>query len=463
MVVVYALPIFLSYGFTYQAGAIFYASIPLVIIPLCLIASAISAMVVMVAVVLLPATRVRSIFAFLGLAVLILLYFTFRMLRPERLVDPEAFTTVMVYLQNMSTPASPLLPSTWAYDALREALGGNLLPALFHTGLSFSATVFLVMLNLLLAGTIYFPGFSNTQAAMIRLIQSPSGGLHRVFGFLPGTSRAFVIKEIRTFWRDQTQWSQIFLIAALIIIYLYNFSVLPLEKSPIQTIYLQNLFSFLNMGLAAFVLTAITARFAFPSVSTEGAAFWIVRSSPVAIRTYLWIKFWIYLPPLLVLSEILIVCTNMLLQVTPFMMGLSTVTLLFLTPGVIAMGIGLGAAYPDFTAENPAQAVTGFGGLLFMIVSAAFIGAVIVLQAGPVYTLFMSDLRGFRITPLQWIWIFGSFSVAGLLAFMAVWLPMRMGIQRLEMGTPSGRRSAPESPVRREPESGKPACDPLCR
>ncbi|MCG6892057.1 MAG: hypothetical protein LJE65_00485 [Desulfobacteraceae bacterium] len=440
MVVVYALPVFLSYGFTYRADAVYYAVIPLVIVPLCLIASGISAALVMLAVVVLPATRVRSIFAFLGLAVLILLYFTFRMLRPERLVDPEAFTTVMMYLQNLSTPASPLLPSTWAYDALRESLGGNSLSALFHTGLLLSASVFLTLLNLMLAGSIYFPGFSNTQAAMIRLIQSPSGGLHRLLGFLPNATRAFVIKEVRTFWRDQTQWSQLFLIAALIVIYLYNFSVLPLEKSPIQTVYLQNLFSFLNMGLAAFVLTAITARFGFSTVSTEGPAFWIVRSAPVSIRTYLWIKFWIYLPPLLVLSEVLIVCTNILLQVTPFMMGLSTITLLFLTPGVIAMGIGMGAAYPDFTAENPTQAVTSFGGLLFMIFSAAYIGAVIVLEAGPVYTLFMSDLKGFRIPAWQWIWIYGSFSVAGLLAALAIWLPMRMGIQRLEAGTPSGHK-----------------------
>ena len=291
--------------------------------------------------------------------------------------------------------------------------------------------MFLIFVNIIVARRIYFPGFSKSQASMIRLIQSPSRGLNRLFGFLPGPTRAFVVKEIRTFWRDQTQWSQIFLIAALIVIYLYNFSVLPLDKSPIKTVYLQNLFSFLNMGLAAFVLTAIAARFAFPSVSIESSAFWIVRSGPLTIRSFLWIKYFIYLVPLLLLAEILIVSTNLLLKVTPFMMGLSTITLFFVTPGVIAMGIGLGAAYPDFAAENPNQTVTGFGGMMFMILSAAYIGGVILLQAGPVYTVFMAGLRGHSLSILQWVWVFGSFALTLILSLLAVILPMRFGAARL--------------------------------
>ena len=102
-----------------------------------------------------------------------------------------------------------------------------------------------------------------------------------------------------------------------------------------------------------------------------------------------------------------------------------------MTPGVIALGIGMGAAYPDFTAENPNQAVTSFGGMMFMIVSAAYIGAVVILQAGPVYTVFMADLRNQDLSALQWVWIAGSFAVAFILSILAVILPMRFGTRRL--------------------------------
>jgi len=45
--------------------------------------------------------------------------------------------------------------------------------------------------------------------------------------FPPRSGAAFAVKEIKVFFRDQTQWPQIFLILALIVIYLYNFSVCP--------------------------------------------------------------------------------------------------------------------------------------------------------------------------------------------------------------------------------------------
>jgi ABC-2 type transport system permease protein len=185
------------------------------------------------------------------------------------------------------------------------------------------------------------------------------------------------------------------------------------------------------MGLALFVLTAVSARFAYPAVSMEREAFWIVRTSPLSLKAFLWIKFFIYYFPLLVLTEILIIATNILLNVTPFMMALSTITVFFLVPGIVAMGIGLGAAYPDFKAENPTQTVTSFGGLVFMILCAGYIGAIVLLEAGPVYSLFMADIRGKIISPGTWIWIVGSFCAVFVFSIMAIILPMQFGVKRL--------------------------------
>ena len=431
MVIVYTLPIFMVYGSVFSAGFFFYTHIALVLIPLCMIASALSTALVLLAVLILPANRMRSLVTFLGLIILIVLYMAFRLLRPERLVNPETFTSTLFYLNSISTPSSPLLPSTWAFDSLKCALSGDIKTAWFHTALLWSGAVFFSLMIFILARAIYFKGFSKAQSAQMKLFRTSGKGLSTVFCFLSGPTRAFIIKEIKSFWRDQAQWSQLFLIGALIIIYIYNFSVLPLDKAPIRSFYLQNLFSFLNMGLAAFVLTAIVARFAFPTVSGEGNAFWIVQSSPISIKAFLWIKFIIYLIPLLILSELLIILTNILLKVTPFMMVLSIITLFCVTPGVIAFGIGLGAAYPDFNSENPVQSVTSFGGLLFMILSATYIGVVIILEAGPVYTIFMSGIRGQVLSPLQIVWIIVSFGTAFVISALTVILPMKFGIKRL--------------------------------
>ena len=430
MVIVYMFPVFISYGIVYQAGFFFYWDIIMIILSLVIIASSISVILVVLVVNFVPASRIRSMSIFFGLCLFLVLFFAFRFLQPERLVDPEVFSTTLVYLKSLKTPAPPYLPSTWACDSLKAALSGHIQQGMFHMALSWTWAGVMVFMAIIIADAQYFKGLSKAQTAQVRLFRNRFSGIH-CQGFLPGPVRAFINKEIRTFFRDQTQWSQLFLIAALVVIYLYNFNALPLEKAPIKTVYLQNLLSFLNMGLAGFVLTAITARFAYPAVSIEREAFWLVKSVPIALRSYLWIKFFIYFLPLLILTEILIIATNILLKVTPFMMALSTTTIFFLVPGVVAMGIGFGAAYPDFKTDNPAQTVTSFGGILFMMVCGGYIGVVIFLEAGPVYNIFMADIREKGLTVFEWTWTTGSFLLVLLLSIAAIIIPMKFGEKKL--------------------------------
>ncbi|MBT3256205.1 MAG: hypothetical protein HN366_07095, partial [Deltaproteobacteria bacterium] len=238
-------------------------------------------------------------------------------------------------------------------------------------------------------------------------------------------------KDIRVFFRDNTQWSQLLLLFALVVVYVYNFKVLPLEKSPLPLDFLQNGLAFLNMGLAGFVLAAVGVRFVFTAVSAEGEAFWILRSSPMSFKRYLWGKYFFFLVPMLFLGLVLIVVTNDFLEVTRFMMLLSSGTMFLMILGIVSLGIGFGAMYPRFDHENIGQVATGFGGLLYMMVSALFIGVVVVLEAGPVYLLFMSEMKGRPISILEKVYM--VFSFAGVLALTATALlkPMGLGLRAL--------------------------------
>ena len=435
MVILYTFPVLVALGIVNKAGFFFYLNTALALLSLSFISSGISSVLVMAAVFVIPAGRMKSILLFFGFTLFLILFLVFRLLKPEQLVDPDVFSTVVVYLDTLKAPSSPLLPSTWVYDSIRESISGSVQSSLFHSGLSWSFSAVILFINIFLADMIYFKGFSKTQTASSRVFKYKYSDFPFT-GLLPGPSRAFVGKEIKTFFRDQAQWSQLLLIGALVIIYVYNFSVLPLEKAPIKTIYLQNLLSFLNMGLCLFVLTAIAGRFAYPAVSSEREAFWLVKASPVKIRTVLWIKFFIYLFPLLILSEILIVATNIILKVETFMMILSFITVFLMVPGIVSIGIGFGAAYPDFKSENPAQSVTSFGGLMFMMLCAGYIMAVIILEAGPVYSIFMAAVHERAMTILEWIWTVVSFSMVVVISILAIFLPMRFGEKGLSQIMP---------------------------
>src|ERR671920_2419952 len=104
--------------------------------------------------------------------------------------------------------------------------------------------------------------------------------------------RELVLKELRLFFRDTTQWSQLILLAVLVVVYVFNIKYLPLRGEGV-TFLLQNIVPYLNLVLAGFGLASIAARFIFPSVSLEGRTLWLLRSSPMPVKDLLWAKFWV--------------------------------------------------------------------------------------------------------------------------------------------------------------------------
>jgi ABC-2 type transport system permease protein len=57
----------------------------------------------------------------------------------------------------------------------------------------------------------------------------------------------------------------------------------------------------------------------------------------------------------------------------------------------------------------------------------------LILEAGPVYNLFMAELKNRPISILEWTWIFISFGSAIGLSLIAVFLPMKIGEKQLSV------------------------------
>jgi ABC-2 type transport system permease protein len=114
------------------------------------------------------------------------------------------------------------------------------------------------------------------------------------------------------------------------------------------------------------------------------------------------------------------------------MTAISSVTILFLTCGIVGLGVGVGALYPQFRLENTARMAWGLGGAVYMIVSMVFIGSVVMLEAWPVYTLFMAKVHHRDITYLQWAGILTSFVGVALLIAIATVGPIKLGLKKLE-------------------------------
>ena len=436
MILVFSMPVFIAYGYVYESGADFYFTFLHMIIALSMIASGVGIFLTMALVHIIPAQRTRDIILLLSIVMVIALYFLFRFLRPERLVDPEAFFSVVQYMGALKAPDSPYLPTRWIsetiWGSLRSSTGQD---HLFEILLTWTTAASVMVINIWIASLVYFSGFSKSREARKRrsggkrVLEIVARACARPFGNGIG---AVISKDIKVFFRDNSQWTQLLLLGALVVVYVYNFSVLPLHKSPIPLDFLQNELAFLNLGLAGFVLSAVCSRFVFTSVSTEGKAYWIIQTSPLGMKRYLWGKYLLFLPPMLILGEALVILTNYFLNVTSFMMVLSAVTMLFLTFSIVALAMGFGAVYPRFKHENIAQVSMGFGGLSFMITSALLTAVVILIEAWPIYIIFMAQKKGVGISWGQWIFIVASFITALAILVTAVLKPMKKGVEALE-------------------------------
>ncbi|MEX0907786.1 MAG: hypothetical protein WD054_05605, partial [Gemmatimonadota bacterium] len=398
MMLIVLMPILLAFGVSYGFSAGFIIVTAAALVAFLILPAVVGTALTQVLVNVFPARRARDLLALIALFGAAALITMFRLLRPEQLARPEGFRDLVDFIASLRTPQSVWLPSEWAAEAILGTLGvgqsaGDYFPLLLLVS---TAAAFFVA-GAWVHGRLYRDGFSRSQEGAE--LQEGEGAkdrlrLERLFGRVPTAARSLVLKDIRTFFRDTTQWSQLILLAVLVAVYVYNVKVLPLFSGEEVGFFLINVISFLNLGLAGFVLAAIAARFLFPAVSLEGRTLWLLRSSPLDLRSLLWSKYWVGITPLLVLALALTIGTNVILRIDGLMMVLSVSTILIMTFAISSMALGFGALFPKFDSENPAEIPTSFGLLLFMMTATAYLGIIIALEAWPVYAILQSQQQG---------------------------------------------------------------------
>jgi len=428
MVVLIATPVLTAYGISYEGGFLFPLVAVVAMLPFLFIPAAIGSAITLLLVNIFPARRTRDILSVIAVLSAAGVVLVLRLVRPERLARPEGFRSLVGFISALRTPTSPWMPSEWAAQGIMSWLGKD--PEMLPFYLLWSTAAVAIVFGALLHRWLYTRGFSKAQESGERLVRQ--GGAGRVVGRLLTPwgvmRRELVLKEMRLFFRDTTQWSQLILLTVLVVVYVFNIKFLPIHGEGV-TFFLANIIPFVNLILAGFVLASIAARFIFPGISLEGRTLWLLRSSPLEMRQLLWSKFWVGTIPLLVLALVLVFATDVLLEVSGFMMAVSVFTITMMTFAIAGLALGFGALFPKFNTENAAQIPTSFGGLVLMMASVALIALVIMIEARPVYLYAASNLLHTKPT-VAGLWL--GFGGAGLLCLAATFVPIRIAVKRMK-------------------------------
>ena len=426
MMVIFSIPIFAAYGTVFQAGLLYWPLMLGTIIATAAIATTFGMGFTVVLVNLFPARRTKDIILYLSICFGIFIYIIFRLMRPEDLVNPDKYGHFIDYLSSLATPAAPYLPAAWASNLLSYYLLDREIDFLVAALLCITP-IALFFLGEWAMERWFLSGFTKSQESF--------GGYRKFFTFgkyNSSTLQWIFRKEAKLFLRDSAEWSQLFMIAALVIVYLYNFKALPVDRSMFQEEYVTNLISFLNIGLTGFVVASLAARFVYPSIGAEGGSFYIIMSSPLSTSRYILHKYLFYVVPFTGLALILLVVSNRLINIEGPMWYISIITGLIITWTVLAMALGFGAIYADFKAENRASALGGIGAILFLFTAIAFEMAIIFLGGAPVFRVMKSWLRK-GVMPVDdlltlIVWILVSLALSLFLSIFFI----KKGINKLE-------------------------------
>ena len=430
MVVIFLAPVLVGVGRARCAGAAFYATALATVAPFVVIPVAAGAAITLLLVNTFPARRARDLLMLMGLLFAASLVVVLRVIRPEQLLRVESLPDVTGFFATLQSPATPLLPSFWAGETLFASLRGG--RDLLHAAALWTTALASVVMVRMANERWYFTGFSRSQEApkarfaRFRAIDALAAALP-----MSPVRRQLLIKDVKIFLRDVSQWSQLLLLLALVLLYLYNFRVLDLQRIPYMSGFVKSVYALVNLGMAGFVMATVAVRFVFPAVSSEGAAFWIVRTSPISMRDFLWSKFWAGLVPVLLLTELLTIVANRFLGVDPYLEVASAAAILGLSFALVGLAVGLGARYPRFGAD-PSQVAGSYGGVAFMVEAVMLVIVMIALVGWPSSLYLTQQLRGRPLTSPQQLVTAGCVMTALVLS-AGVWLAsMRSGVSALD-------------------------------
>jgi ABC-2 type transport system permease protein len=431
MILFAILPVFIAFGLYFKVTVYYFIVLFPVLMFFVLIPSGIGIIMGSCLVGLVPAKRARNIFVVLGLLTMGILFLLFRFLRPERFANPEWFANLTIFLSEMKLPVSAFLPSMWATETVTPFFYSRGSLSVFYPLLLFFTAAVLIVFGSWLFHAVYYNGFVKAQQSHKPWFAASEGLPAGMGNLFKGWRGALIQKDISTFVRNVEQSSQLLLLLAIVVIYLFSIKALPVDWDSFLSMKLRYIVSFFNIGIVAFVVTAVAARLVLPSVGNEGRAFWIIRVSPVTMGRFLWTKFLIAFVPLLVLAQALIIISNIFLGVEVWLMALGIATSFVLVASVTALAIGIGAYTARFSPEGTDREQSGFQGAAFMLSAFFLIVVTIMLEIFPTLSMFMKEVSKSDFTSKGWAIVSVLFLAVFSLNSLVVWLAMRMSEKRL--------------------------------
>lgn len=330
-----------------------------------------------------PREKVRNFLIILFITIFSLLYLMLVFFKPVALYRVNFKDILLNYLLKLKMREISILPSTWIsnlliYSLLRkpkeisiEATKLLFFSLIFYL-LSLKLTEKLLKKNLY-KGTGIERGRSVRNLFISRLFKAVKGEI--------------IKKDLLLLIRTPSEWSEVILILALVLVYIANFSKLSLLP------YFKPIFSQFNFLLISFILSSLSLRFPYIQISKEGKGFLLLKSFPINLKEFMLSKVYLYSMFLIPLAGLLNFFVNYLGGIeTIKTVGFTSVSCLN-TLELIFLSVGFGSLYIKPDATSYGEILSSAGSIIYMVASMVISGinlfAISLLSKNPLSLIFL--------------------------------------------------------------------------
>ena len=380
MVLAVMLPFLLALGAVKNAGVSFYFLSVLFSVPFFASAGFLGTSFSLLIMRFFPAAKVRNIVFVTGAVFLTALFVVLRLAQPEKLISSEGFELLAQYLGYLDAPTAKFLPSWWYTAAVFGLISKKISQIVINASLLFGSAALMWAVLKFLAKKFFTDALNDGQAFAASKIRKRS--------FMK-RSPLFAIfqKDIKVFFRDSNQWTQILILASVILLYLFS-----MYKLSFETLKMHNVMSVVNCALVCFVSSAVALRLSFPLISLEGESFWFLLTSPVSRFKIFMEKIIFGTIPVLVTAVVLIFTTNYMMGISKPVFIITTIATVSVSLIVSFSAVSIGTVLPKFSYSNIPQIESSLGGIVFILFSFFVIILNVIILARPVKLFYSGGL-----------------------------------------------------------------------
>jgi len=444
MLVLFGMPLLVSAGIFHHASLVYYPFALLLFISFSIIPVNIGIGITIILAAFLHVRKLRKFLISTGVITIVLLVTLLRIFKPERFVNPELFANLTLFVSEMKTPTFVLLPNRWLSESIFSILSNNMTStALIHIALlfltSYIVTLFLQILfkryhyrgwGLVQEGAIIREGprrASKTVGAMSEPKIPVLENLLRLFDIRSG---AIIKKDLMYHMREPRNIHQILILFSLLVVYFFSIASLPLNWED-YALQLRYIVSFFNLGLILFIIASLCARLVYPSIVGEGLSLWIMKTSPVTPKRFVWTKFLFFSIPLFGIGMLLTLFSSTFIGVEKAFVATECTTVSLLVFSLVGLALSYGISdMKDMNTSSQEQTKTG--STAFMFVSVFLILFTLALEIIPVFLYFLREAKKGAFTQTAWIAIGAMIFVVFLINLIVTALSIRLSMKKIE-------------------------------